>query len=171
MMADGQPTDASCSENRTAFPAITSGTYPVGPFPVLHILNGDLLPASMDDPVLQRVWTRLSESEQHEIDLSLRDDLRIAKLCVLELDKGNPDPWRSAFWQYMGITPEKWAGIYAEREAYKKTLGPSLAEQLQDPAFLASLEPLVRASLFASEPQMRIKFSPESTSPKKRGAA
>ncbi len=111
--------------------------------------------------LLQRVWARLDVSERNELNVSLPDDLRIAKLCILEAEQGNPDPWRAAFWKYMGITPEKWQGIYAEREAYEKTLGPTLAEQLKDPLFLASLEPFVRSAFFTPEREMRLKFSPD----------
>jgi hypothetical protein len=125
----------------------------------------------MGDRLLQRVWERLSQSEQAEPDVSLRDDLRIAKLCILNVERGQSDPWRFAFWTYMGITPEKWLGIQAEREAYSRSMGPNLAEQLQDPTFLASLDAEVRTSLLTARPQMRIGFSPKSASPRKKRTA
>ena len=38
----------------------------------------------------------------------------------------------------------KYTGIIVEREAYKQLLGPTLADQLQHPLFLATLEPIAR---------------------------
>ena len=116
---------------------------------------------------LRSVWNYLSQEEENETNWSLKDDLRITKLCLIEVEKGNPDPWRYAFWKYMGIPYEKWQGIYAEREAYERLLGPTLAEELENPLFLASLEPLVRASLFKAAEQMRLDFNaPPSPEPK-----
>jgi hypothetical protein len=120
-----------------------------------------MLPTSMADRLLQRIWARLSASELTEPDVSLRDDLRIAKLCILNVDSGKSDAWRLAFREYMGMTPEKWQGIRAEREAYQKTLGPTLAEQLKDPIFLASLDPFVRGSFFDQKGQARLDFNPK----------
>ena len=90
-------------------------------------------------PSLKSAWKYLSEQESKEQRPHLIDDLRIAKLCLLQVEAGNPDPWRFAFWSYMGITPEKWQGIRAEREAFEKTLGPTLAEELENSLFLLML--------------------------------
>jgi hypothetical protein len=68
-------------------------------------------------------------------------------------------PWRYAFWIYMGTRFEKWQGVPAKRQAYEKLLGPTLAEELQNPVFLASLDPLVRSAWLAAEPQMRLDFN------------
>lgn len=108
---------------------------------------------------LSSVWNYLSAQEAAETDWSRRDDLRISKLCILEADSGNPDPWRTAFWKYMGITPEKFQGILAERNAYAATLGKTLAQELEDPAFLASLDPDARP--YYAFPQMKLEFKPQ----------
>ena len=114
--------------------------------------------ATLPIPQAERVWKYLADQEEAiASNWPLRDDLRIAKLCVLEADRGNPDPWLWAFWKYMGLHYHKWIGIIAEREAYKKLLGPTLAEQLQDPLFLATLEPIARP--FYWDPQMKLDFS------------
>jgi hypothetical protein len=121
--------------------------------------------------LLQRVWARLDACERVELNLSLCDDLRIAKLCILQIEAENPDPWRFAFWTYMGITPEKWQGIRAEREAFEKTLGPTLAEELENPLFIGSLDALVLAELHAARPQMRLDFSPSPDPSSRKKAA
>lgn len=137
-----------------------------------EFVDGEFKPSALALPSLEGAWKYLSEQESSEENLHLVDDLRISKLCLLQVEAGNPDPWRFAFWTYMGIVYEKWVGIYAEREAYQKTLGPTLTEQLKDPLFLATLDPLVRSAFFVAEPQRRIPFSPQSVpSPKKEGVA
>jgi hypothetical protein len=121
----------------------------------------------MTTQILRSAWDYLSLEEENETDPWLKDDLRIAKLCILELQRGTPDPWRLAFWKYMGVPFEKWRAVQAEREAYQRTLGPTLAEQLNDPLFLSSLEPLVRSAFFPARDQMRIPFEPVSFPVKK----
>ena len=108
-------------------------------------------------PQVQRVWKYLYDQELAESNWPLRDDLRIAKICVLEAGRGNPNPWLWAFWKHMGMYYHKYIGIIAEREAYRKLLGPTLEEQLRDPLFLATLEPLARP--FYWQPQMKLDFS------------
>ena len=129
-------------------------------------VDGEFRPSAPVLPTLQGAWKYLSEQESGELNPHLVDDLRIAKLCLLQLEAGNPDPWRFAFWTYIGITPEKWQGIRAEREAFEKTLGPTLAEEMENPLFLSSLDSLVLAQLQAKRPQARFAFSP-----KERGIA
>lgn len=133
---------------------------------ILQILDGNLQQTSMADGFLAHVWEHLSRSEEAELNLSLRDDLRIAKLCVLEVEAGNLDPWRTAFWNYLGLSPEKFLGILAEREAFAKTLGKTLAQELENPAFLQSLS--AEARPFYAFPQIKLDFSaPVLPSPKK----
>ena len=55
----------------------------------------------MANSIADRVWQYLSDAEQAERDIWLRDDLKIAKLCVLEAERGTPDPWGTAFWKCM----------------------------------------------------------------------
>jgi hypothetical protein len=105
--------------------------------------------------IAERVWEYLSRQEA-EADVHLRDDLRIAKLCILEAERGTPDPWGMAFWKYMSIPYPKYLGILAEREAYKRSLGPTLADQLQDPTFLATIRREARP--FYSRLQMSFDF-------------
>lgn len=139
---------------------------PIPGRPTLQILDGNLQQTSMADGFLAHVWEHLSRSEEAELNLSLRDDLRIAKLCVLEAETGNPDPWRTAFWNYLGLSPEKFLGILAEREAFAKTLGKTLAQELENPAFLQSLSADARP--FYAFPQIKLDFSaPVLPSPKK----
>jgi hypothetical protein len=115
-------------------------------------------PAEAPFALLHRVWEYLAKLESVETDVSVRDDLRIAKLCILEIERGNPDPWSWAFLKYMGIPYSQHLRVIVAREAHEKTLGLTLAEQLKDPTFLASL--VVRSSLFQPpEAQMRIDFS------------
>lgn len=132
-------------------------TRPIPGRPILQILDGNLQQTSMADGFLAHVWEHLSRSEEAELNLSLRDDLRISKLCVLEVEAGNPDPWRTAFWNYLGLSPEKFQGILAEREAFGKTLGKTLAQELENPAFLKSLS--AEARPFYAFPQMKLDFS------------
>ena len=145
-------------------------TVPIGDiFPGIGafvFVDGEFKPSAPALPSLRGAWKYLSEQESGELNPHLLDDLRIAKLCLLQLEAGNPDPWRFAFWSYMGITPEKWQGIRAEREAFEKTLGPTLAEEMENPLFLSSLDSLVLAQLQAKRPQSRFAFSP-----KERGIA
>jgi len=59
-------------------------------------------------------WKYLSEQESGEENPHLIDDLIIAKLCLLQVEAGNPDhPWRFAFWSYPFATKAKQAGNYA----------------------------------------------------------
>lgn len=124
-------------------------------------VDGEFKPPALALPSLQGAWKYLSEQESNEENPHQIDDLRIAKLCLLQMEAGNPDPWRFAFWTYMGITPEKWQGIRAEREAFERTLGPTLAAELENPLFLESLDSLLLAQMHAKRPQARFCFSPK----------
>jgi len=72
-------------------------------------------PLSLMD-VAQRVVYRLTQAEAKEPDAWLRDDLRIARLTVFFAGNGKPDPWRFAFWWYLGQVPEKLIPQFQERE-------------------------------------------------------
>lgn len=170
----------SSSGNRTslvgipeipAFPYRTSPPVGIGDSltlsaPGLQALDGETFrPTSLADPFLNSVWGHLSRSEEKEQDVSLRDDLRIAKLCILEVLAGNPDPWHLAFWKYLGINYEKYLGILAEREAFARRLGKTLTQELEDPAFLKSLDAVARP--FYADLQMKLDFrAPISQFPK-----
>jgi hypothetical protein len=65
----------------------------------------------------QRVAYRLTQIEIREPDAWFRDDLRIARLTVFFASNGNPDPWRYAFWWYLGKTPDKLIPFFVAREA------------------------------------------------------
>lgn len=54
-----------------------------------------------------RVLARLAEAEQKTECATEQQDIRIAWLTVLRADEGNPDPWKQAFWEIVGNTPEK----------------------------------------------------------------
>jgi hypothetical protein len=54
-----------------------------------------------------RVLARLAEAEQKTEVATEQQDYRIAWLTVLRADEGNPEPWRTAFWEIVGNTPEK----------------------------------------------------------------
>lgn len=54
-----------------------------------------------------RVLARLAEAEQKTEVATEQQDYRIAWLTVLRADEGNQDPWRQAFWEVVGNTPEK----------------------------------------------------------------
>jgi len=62
-----------------------------------------------------RICTRLCEAEAREPNAWLRDDYRIARMTVGNARQGNPDPWRFAFWQYLGKTPEKLIPVFVAR--------------------------------------------------------
>lgn len=170
--ADGIPSAALIPENRTAFGDTSlDHSHPDTPpsLKTLRILNGDLLPTSMADRFLQRVWNRLDAAEQAESDVHLRDDLRIAKLCILNVEREQADPWGFAFWTYLGITYPKYLGILAERQAYERSLGPTLAEQLQDPTFLATLDPVCRPFYVTLQTKFDFAIPPKSVpSPKSK---
>jgi len=173
---DSNPLQILCEARRFSDdPSKTSApSAPDARVPALQIsefVDGRFVLARLAVSHLQNAWTYLSG--QQEINPHLLDDVRIAQLCLLNLATGKADPWRLAFWSYMGIVPEKWVGIQAEREAYVRSLGPSLAEQLQDPTFLASLDASIRASL--SPYQTKLAFPPSSAfsrkSNKRKGVA
>jgi hypothetical protein len=100
------------------------------------IVDGEFRPAALTLPSLQSAWEYLSRQQAKEKNPHLLDDLRIAQLTLLNVERGQADPWGFAFWSYIGITYPKYLGILAERQAYERSLGPTLADQLQDPAFL-----------------------------------
>ena len=54
-----------------------------------------------------RVLARLAEAEQKTEVATEQQNYRIAWLTVLRADEGNPDPWKQAFWEIVGNTPEK----------------------------------------------------------------
>src|SRR5690348_6043645 len=54
-----------------------------------------------------RVLARLAEAEQKTEVATEQQNYRIAWLTVLRADEGDLDPWRTAFWQIVGNTPEK----------------------------------------------------------------
>jgi len=54
-----------------------------------------------------RVLARLAEAEQKTEVATEQQDYRIAWLTVLRADEGNHEPWRQAFWEIVGNTPEK----------------------------------------------------------------
>jgi hypothetical protein len=75
---------------------------------------------------------------------------------MLRAAQNDPSPWLIAFWEHTGIHYQRFVGILAQREAYKKTLGPTLAEQMQDPLFLKSLGP---AKPFFAKMQTSFEFA------------
>jgi len=54
-----------------------------------------------------RILSRLAEAEQKTELATDQQDYRIAWLTVLRADEGNAEPWRQAFWEIVGNTPEK----------------------------------------------------------------
>lgn len=133
----------------------------------LYVVGDEFRSSALALPSLQSAWEYLSRQQAAEINPHAIDDLRIAQLCLLNVERGQADPWRFAFWTYMGITPEKWLGIRAEREAYERTLGPTLADQLQDPTFLSTLDPFARQ--FYLRPHQISMFPPQPVpSPKRK---
>ena len=62
-----------------------------------------------------RICARLVQAEAKEPDAWLRDDYRIARMTVGLASRGNSDPWRFAFWQYLGKTPEKLIPFFVAR--------------------------------------------------------
>ncbi len=58
----------------------------------------------------------LAEIECKEPDAWLRDDIRVAWLCVLHASKGVENPWGYAFWWYYGKTYPKALLAWAERD-------------------------------------------------------
>ena len=54
-----------------------------------------------------RVLAYLAEAEQKTEVATEQQCYRIAWLTVLRADEGNLDPWRQAFWEIVGNTPEK----------------------------------------------------------------
>jgi hypothetical protein len=93
--------------------------------PVKPVTFQDTLPApphsltivhgAVQNKISVRVLARLSEAESREPDAWLRDDYRIAWLTVLHCADGISDPWRFAFWKYLGRTPEKLIPLFLER--------------------------------------------------------
>lgn len=54
-----------------------------------------------------RVLAYLAEAEQKTEVATEQQDYRIAWITVLRADEGNQEPWRQAFWEIVGNTPEK----------------------------------------------------------------
>src|SRR6185369_4222019 len=63
-----------------------------------------------------RVLARLAEAEQSTQLALEQQDYRIAWLTVLRADEGCPEPWRTAFWQIVGNTPEKAIPFWLARD-------------------------------------------------------
>jgi hypothetical protein len=103
----------------------------------------------MDLP--QRIAQHLAYAEIREPDAWRRDDYHIAILTVFFAANGNPDPWRFAFWWYLGRTPEKLIPEFvarAERHAAMeteplggKTLQSSPGEAAQPAQLLSPKKP------------------------------
>jgi len=133
-------------------------------------VDGEFRSSALALPSLQSAWEYLSRQQAKETNPHVIDDLRIAQLTLLNVERGQADPWGFAFWTYLGISYPKYLGILAERQAYEKTLGPTLADQLQDPTFLATLEPVCRP--FYAVPQMDFGFASQPVpSPRKKRTA
>lgn len=108
--------DSSCSTFRTKpaaslfdLPVCEITSHAVSPHS-LTIIGGEL-----QNKLSARVLSRLAEAETREPDAWLRDDYRIAWLTVLHCAEGIADPWRFAFWKYLGKTPEKLIPLFVER--------------------------------------------------------
>ena len=66
-----------------------------------------IVAGSVDNALSTRVLAYLADAEAREPQPWFRDDIRISWLTVLHCAEGIADPWRFAFWQYLGATPEK----------------------------------------------------------------
>jgi hypothetical protein len=63
-----------------------------------------------------RVLMRLEESEAHEVDPHLRDDIRIAWITVLHAARGLREPHVAATYAVLGMHPDKvWSAIEQRR--------------------------------------------------------
>lgn len=76
-----------------------------GPNPIKPSLSYS--PSGLGNPTSEHVLSYLADAESREPLVWLRDDIRIAWLTVLACAEGKADPWRYAFWMYLGAVPEK----------------------------------------------------------------
>jgi hypothetical protein len=112
------------------------------------------IPESMG--LAERVLCRIREVEQKESGAWERDDLRVAWLTVSFAAQGQAEPWRAAFIHYFDGRPEKMIPFWVAREAKNRAeLGPSLAEEMLAPDFLANLQTV---KPFHSKPQTEFPF-------------
>jgi hypothetical protein len=100
--------------NYSGLPQNTSGitprTFPDFVTPNFFPASFQISPLEMQYLFMGRtlgILNYLAKAEEREQDVWLRDDYRIAWLCVLFASRNYADPWRYAFWHYLGRTPER----------------------------------------------------------------
>jgi hypothetical protein len=64
-------------------------------------------PLGLGNQQSERILAYLAGAETREPLVWFKDDIRISWLTVLHCAEGVADPWRFAFWKYLGSIPEK----------------------------------------------------------------
>jgi len=103
----------------------------------------------------------LQRAECREPDAWLRDDYRIAWLTVHFAGRGYSDPWRFAFWWYLGRTPEKLIPFFVSRAARHAAMEAAPARALTTPSQRRSAPagaPLPQAHTLATAQSKRIEI-------------
>jgi hypothetical protein len=112
-VSDNRYLGSSCSENRTKLRSSYLSPPKCETKPAAVGLR--LLTPLVGQPLSERILARLAQQEAREVDPHLADDYRIAWLCVLHCAEAIPDPWRFAFWRYLGRVPEKLIPLFCVR--------------------------------------------------------
>lgn len=84
------------------------------------------------DCLTLRVVDYLNWAQDNEERVQRRDDIAIARLAVILAGQGDPEPWRWAFMQLLGGTPEKLIPIFITRlSAHRDPISPDATTEAE----------------------------------------